>query len=103
MSRRTLMCLYHDHAIHDWDTNAPEGDFMPPITQGPERNPDLKLRSLYTTLLERMAELMESPLEEVVGRINEHIEATDHSLAWLSLSGKARLIQGLDLDYADEA
>ncbi|KAF2653879.1 hypothetical protein K491DRAFT_497864 [Lophiostoma macrostomum CBS 122681] len=102
-SETTLMCLYHDHGIHDWDTNVPEGEFMPPITEGPERNPDSKPRTLYTTLLERMADLMESPLDEVVSRINEDVETADHSLAWLSLSSKARLIQGLDLDYADEA
>ena len=97
------MCLYHDHAQHDWDTRREiAGDFMPPVTEGPARNPVTRQRSLYTTLLDRLAELVGCPLSEVVSRILDDVEMPDHSLAWLSLAGKERLIQGLDLEYVDE-
>lgn len=98
-----LLNFYHDHAIRDWDiSNWIEGDFKPPLTQGPERGPAMAQRSLFTTLLERLAELAECPLEEIRGRIEEDVEVSDHSLAWLDLKGKARLIQGSDLEYVDE-
>ncbi|KAF2793324.1 hypothetical protein K505DRAFT_277146 [Melanomma pulvis-pyrius CBS 109.77] len=101
-SETTLMCLYHDHTIHDWDTaNVDVGDFMPPVTQGPAQNPVTRRRSLYTTLLERLAELIDCPPSEVVSRIIHDIEVPDHSLAWLDLRGKERLVQGLDLEYVD--
>lgn len=91
-----LMCLYHEYAVHDWDTTQ-EGDFTPPITYGPEQSPDAKSQTLWTALLERMAVLVECPLQEVVDVITEDIVTPDHSLAWLSLAGKARLVKGLNL------
>jgi hypothetical protein len=91
-----MMCLYHEYATHDWETTL-EGDFAPPITQGPEQSPAAKAQSLWTALLERMADLVQCPLSEVVDVITEDIMAPDHSLAWLSLAGKARLVRGLDL------
>lgn len=97
------MCLYHDHALHDWNvTNATRGDFMPPVTEGPAQNPARKKRSLYTTLLERLAELVDCSLSEVVGRIINDVQAPGHSLAWLGLAGKERLVKGLDLEYVDD-
>lgn len=96
------MCLYHEYATNDWDTATIEGAFMPPVTQGPEQDPQTKPRTLFSTLLERMAELIQCPLQEVVGRIVEDVEVHDHSLAWLSLANKARLVQGLDVEYIDE-
>ena len=101
MIHSTLHNLYHAHGTHDWDTETEE-DLMPPITQGPQPNPEMKQRSLFTTLLERMAELIRCPLEEVVGSILEDTEIPDHSLAWLSLANKARLLKGLDLEYVDD-
>ncbi|CAO2650281.1 Nn.00g015730.m01.CDS01 [Neocucurbitaria sp. VM-36] len=99
-----LLNYYHDHGIHDWDwpcwgTGA--GEFEPPRTQGPRKEPGSRGRTLFTTLLERMAELIECPLEEVKVRIEQYTDAKDHSLAYLDLVGKARLLQGLDLDYVD--
>lgn len=74
---------------------------MPPITQGPEQDPKTRLRSLFTTLLERLAELRGCSLEEVAGSTKSAVEAPNHSLAWIDLAEKARLIQGLDLESAD--
>lgn len=91
------MCLYHEYAVRDWDT-AQEGDFTPPVTYGPEQSPGAKSPSLWTALLERMAALAECPLQEVVDVTTEDIAAPDHSLSWLSLAGKARLVRGLDLE-----
>ncbi|KAF2706812.1 hypothetical protein K504DRAFT_459230 [Pleomassaria siparia CBS 279.74] len=101
-SEATLMCLYHDHTIHDWDQNATPEDFMPPVTQGPSRDPNLVMRSLFTTLLDRLAELGDCKVSEIKGRIWEHVQIPDHSLAWLNLYGKERLVSGRDLDYLDD-
>jgi hypothetical protein len=97
-----FMLLYHEHAIQDWDTDVPDGDFMPPITEGPAKDPETKQRPLYTMLLEHMASLVPCPLGEVVSRIAEGTEDPTHSLAGLDMAGKARLLQGLDLVYIEE-
>lgn len=108
----TLLNLYHDHATHDWflesvmegvwqGDGADLAEVKPPVTQGPHRDPAKKERSLWTTLLERLADLASCPLEEVKGRIEDDVEPPDHSLAWLDLAGKARLMEGKDLDYID--
>lgn len=94
----TLLNFYHDHAIHDWFLESvPEGVgmCMPPMTQGPRKG--VKERSLWTTLLERMAELMECPLENVRGAIEEDAAPRNHGLAWLGLEGKEALMKGEDL------
>ncbi|KAL1607751.1 hypothetical protein SLS60_002687 [Paraconiothyrium brasiliense] len=97
----TLMNFYHDHALHDWFLESMmegvqvEGLGMPPVTQGPRRA--VKERSLWTTLLECMAELTECPLENVMGAIEEDAAAHNHSLAWLDLQGKETLMTGEDL------
>jgi hypothetical protein len=96
----TLLNLYHDHGIHDWDWpcwGSGKGEFEPPRTQGPQREQG-KERSLFTTLLERLAELMDCRLEDVRPRVEQHLAATTHSTAYLSLGGKARLLEGLDLE-----
>jgi len=93
------MCLYHDHALHDWDLSALGSDFKPPVTQGPALNPETVQPSLYTTLLVRLAKLVGCSLSEIVGRIVQDIAQPDHSLARLSLAGKERLVRGLDLEY----
>jgi hypothetical protein len=94
-----LLNFYHDHAIHDWFLESVmegvEGMGMPPVTQGPRTN--VKERSLWTTLLERVAELMECPLENVRGAIEEDATPHSHSLAWLDLHGKETLMKGEDL------
>ncbi|KAF2447448.1 hypothetical protein P171DRAFT_354920 [Karstenula rhodostoma CBS 690.94] len=95
----TLLNFYHDHAIHDWFLEAGlqgvEGIGMPPVTQGPRKG--VRERSLWTTLLERMAGLMACPLENVRGAIEEDAAPHDHDLAWLDLEGKASLMRGEDL------
>ena len=97
-----LLNLYHDHATHDWDVDAlGQGAIKPPVTQGPRRRPGGGERSLWTTLLERLSELVDCPLSEVRRRIEDGCEATDHSLANLSLYGKERLVKGLDMRYVD--
>jgi hypothetical protein len=94
----TLLNFYHNHGIHDWDWPCTgKGEFEPPRTQGPQREPG-KGRSLFTTLLERLAELMDCRLEDVRMRVEQHLAVTDHSTAYLSLAGKERLLKGLDVE-----
>jgi hypothetical protein len=97
----TLLNLYHDHATHDWVMeNAEQGEVKPPAIQGPQREPG-GARSLWTILLERLSELMECPLNEVRVKVVDGCDVEDHSLANLGLYGKARLVQGLDMEYVD--
>ncbi|KAF1840685.1 uncharacterized protein K460DRAFT_190917 [Cucurbitaria berberidis CBS 394.84] len=100
----TLLNCYHDHGTHDWDWPCwgdGVGEFEPPRTQGPHKEPGANGRSLFTTLLERLAELMGCPLEEVESKIEQNTDKKDHSLAYLDLMGKARLLGGLDLTFVD--
>lgn len=95
----TLLNFYHEHGTHDWEWpcwGVGKGEFEPPRTQGPQRED--KGRSLFTRLLERMAELEKCSLAEVRSRVEEKTDATDHDLAFLSLDGKAKVIQGLEVD-----
>lgn len=95
VSEATLLNLLHDHAIHDWFVESVmEGvnEFEPPITHGPKR--EFRTRSLWTTLLERIAQLTSCPLENVRGAIEEDTAPYDHDLAWLDLEGKATLMKG---------
>ncbi|KAF2472301.1 uncharacterized protein BDR25DRAFT_333651 [Lindgomyces ingoldianus] len=71
--------------------------FMPPVTQGPMR--EKRLSSLFTSLLERLAELKDWKLETVVGNIEWEVVDEEHDLSWLDLEGKARLVGGMDLEY----
>lgn len=96
----TLLNFYHDHGTHDWEWPCwgdGVGEFEPPRTQGPQRDVGSKGRSLFTTMLKRMAELVECPLQEVRARVEEETAGREHALAFLSLDGKARLIRGLDV------
>ncbi|KAF2018858.1 hypothetical protein BU24DRAFT_405604 [Aaosphaeria arxii CBS 175.79] len=98
-SETALMVFYHEHTIHDWDLDTvAQGEFMPPVTQGPFKKPGTRPRSLYTTLLERMAELTKCPLSDVVDNTLDEVENPNHDLAWIDLYDKARLIAGLDLE-----
>jgi hypothetical protein len=97
----TLLNFYHDHGTHDWEWpcwGSGAGEFEPPRTHGPHRGVGSKGRSLFTSVLERLAELEKSRLDEVRSRIEEKTDARDHGLAFLSLDGKARLIQGMNVD-----
>jgi hypothetical protein len=49
-------------------------------------------------VLERLAELEKSRLDEVRSRVEERTDAKDHRLAFLSLNGKERLVQGMNVD-----
>jgi hypothetical protein len=96
----TLMNCYHDHGTHDWEWpcwGGGKGEFEPPRTQGPHREPDSN-KSLFTALLERLAELTKYPVEDVRAKLELDVQDTRHPLAWLDLTGKARLLQGLDLE-----
>ncbi|OAK94355.1 hypothetical protein IQ06DRAFT_330071 [Phaeosphaeriaceae sp. SRC1lsM3a] len=97
----TLMNHYLDHGTHDWSHPCwgdEMGEFQPPRTQGPQREEGMKPKTLFTTLLERMAELEGCELEDVRGRVEVRIDTHDHALAYLRLDGKERLLQGLDLE-----
>jgi hypothetical protein len=97
----TLLNFYHDHGTHDWEWPCwgdGTGEFEPPRTHGPHRKAESKAQSLFTTMLERMAELEKCPLGEVRTRTEVRTDVKDHTLAFLSLEGKARLAQGLDME-----
>jgi hypothetical protein len=96
----TLLNFYHDHGTHDWDWPCwgnGVGEFEPPRTQGPYREAGSQGRSLFTSVLERLAELEKSRLDEVRSRVEERTDARDHGLAFLSLNGKERLVQGMNV------
>ncbi|RYN40511.1 hypothetical protein AA0114_g11017 [Alternaria tenuissima] len=91
-----LLNFYVDHGTHDWAWpcwGGGKGEFEPPRAHGPQREPG-KGRSLFTTLLERLAECMGCGLGDVRTRVERELETRDHSLAYLSLAGKARLLEG---------
>lgn len=93
-----LLNLYHDHAMNDWfveDAMQGVNEIQPPITHGPRR--EFRARSLWTTLLERIAELTDCPVENVRGAVEEEAASYDHVLAWLDLEGKAMLMKGEDV------
>jgi hypothetical protein len=97
----TLLNFYHDHGTHDWEWPCwgdGVGEFEPPRTQGPARETDSLGKSLWTGMLERMAELEVCSLAEVRSRVEERTDARYHGLAYLSLAGKARLVKGEDVE-----
>lgn len=104
IAETTLLNCYHDHGVHDWEWpcwGSGKGEFEPPRTQGPQQAPG-KGTSLYTTLLERMAELMACPLAAVQPTLDQDLDRKDHSLAFLCLGDKARLLEGRDVRYFDD-
>ncbi|KAI4678358.1 hypothetical protein J4E81_010725 [Alternaria sp. BMP 2799] len=99
----TLLNFYHDHGTHDWDWpcwGTAKGEFEPPRTQGPQRE-EGSGRSLFTTMLERLAECMACELGDVRPRVERQLESVEHELAYLSLAGKARLLEGRDVEDVD--
>ncbi|KAI4610536.1 uncharacterized protein J4E87_010790 [Alternaria ethzedia] len=98
-----LLNFYHDHGTHDWDWpcwGTAKGEFEPPRTQGPQRE-EGSGRSLFTTMLERLAECMGCELGDVRPRVERQLESAEHELAYLSLAGKARLLEGRDVEDVD--
>lgn len=96
--------FYHEHGIHDWEWpgwGEGKGEFNPPRTQGPKKRPEDIGRSLFTTLLERLAECEGTSLDEVRERIEVKTNNPDHALAYLDLYGKARLMEGRNWDWAE--
>lgn len=101
----SLLNCYHDHGTHDWEWpcwGCGKGEFEPPRTQGPHRDPGEGDQSLFTTLLKRLAELMGCSSDEVRSKLEDNLDVVDHPLAYLDLNGKARLLQGLELDLDDD-
>jgi hypothetical protein len=98
----TLLNFYHEHGTHDWVWPTVGGngvaEFEPPRTQGPQREARGKERSLFTSMLERMAEMEKCGLEEVRGRVEERTDMRDHHLAHLSLGVKERIVGGWDAE-----
>jgi hypothetical protein len=93
----TFLNFYHDHGTHDWEWpgwGEGKGEFNPPRTQGPKKPDGSMGRSLFTTLLERLAECSKCSLDEVRLRIEEEANDPEHPLSELSLKGKARLMSG---------
>ncbi|KAH6615108.1 hypothetical protein C7974DRAFT_59447 [Boeremia exigua] len=101
----TFLNFYLDHGTHDWDWpgwGEGDGEFNPPRTQGPKKQPGSMGRTLFTTLLERLAECSNTTVDEVRGRIEDQTTDPDHPLSHLNLHGKARLMQGRNWDWAEE-
>lgn len=101
----TFLNFYHDHGTHDWEWpgwGEGKGEFNPPRTQGPKKPDGSKGRSLFTTLLERLAECTKCSLDEVRLRVEEEANDPDHPLSRLNLYGKARLMSGRNWAWADE-
>lgn len=101
----TLLNFYHDHGTHDWEWpgwGEGKGEFNPPRTQGPKKPEGSVGRSLFTALLERLAECSKCSLDEVRLRTEEEANDPDHVLSRLSLYGKARLMSGRNLAWAEE-
>ncbi|USP74569.1 uncharacterized protein yc1106_01843 [Curvularia clavata] len=98
-SETTLLNFYHEHGTHDWEwpQEHGKGEFEPPRTQGPRRNESEMERSLFTVLLEHLAELMQCELRDVRARVEQDLESAHHPLAYLSLGGKERLLEGKNL------
>ena len=99
-----LLNFYVDHGTLDWDWpcwgKQAKGEFEPPRVHGPQRELGRE-RSLFTTLLERLAECVGCGLEDVRSRVERELETPDHSLAYLSLAGKARLLEGRNVEDGD--
>lgn len=101
----TFLNFYHDHGTHDWEWpgwGEGKGEFNPPRTQGPKKQSGSMGRSLFTTLLERLAECVKCSLDEVRTKIEEQTNDPDHPLSYLNLYGKARLMEGRNWDWAEE-
>ncbi|KAH8731254.1 hypothetical protein GQ44DRAFT_672358 [Phaeosphaeriaceae sp. PMI808] len=96
----TLLNVYHEHGTHDWSwpSGGPVPEFEPPRTQGPHLEESNKGGSLFTAMLERMAELEGCPVGEVKSRVEGCTDERNHNLAFLSLGAKAKLVRGLDIN-----
>lgn len=101
----TFLNFYLDHGTHDWSWpgwGEGKGEFNPPRTQGPKRRPESLGRSLFTTMLETLAECSKVSLEEIRGKVEEQTMDPDHPLSYLNLHGKARLMEGGNWDWTEE-
>lgn len=101
-SEATLLNFYHDYGVHDWEWPQEDGkgEFEPPRTQGPQRNEADKEESLFTELLKHLAELMQCEFINVKARVEQDLERADHPLAYLSLGGKKKLLEGKNVEFA---
>ena len=101
----SFLNFYVDHGTHDWEWpgwGEEEGEFNPPRVQGPGKKPGSGERSLFTTLLERLAERAQTSLDDVRARIEEQTSDPEHDLAWVNLHGKARLMAGRNWGWTEE-
>lgn len=101
----TFLNFYLDHGTHDWiwpGWGEGKGEFNPPKVQGPKKRPGSEERSLFTTMLETLADCLKVSLDEVRGRIEEQTNNPDHPLSYLNLYGKARLMEGRNWDWAED-
>lgn len=101
----TFLNFYLDHGIHDWEWpgwGEGKGEFNPPRTQGPKKQPGSQGRSLFTTLLEKLAECTKCSLDEVRGITEVQTNNPEHPLSYLGLHGKARLMEGRNWDWTEE-
>ena len=102
----TLLNFYHDHGTHDWEWpgwGEGRGEFNPPRTHGPKKEPGSQCECHFTTLLESLAERTECSIGEIRTRIEEQTNEPDHPLAYLNLFGKAQLMECQNWTWAKEA
>jgi hypothetical protein len=101
----TFLNFYHDHGTHDWGWpgwGEGKGEFNPPRTQGPKKPDGSMGRSLFTTLLERLADCSNCSLDEVRLKTEEEANDPEHPLSELTLYGKARLMSGQNWAWTEE-
>ncbi|PSN72694.1 hypothetical protein BS50DRAFT_165500 [Corynespora cassiicola Philippines] len=98
-----LLNFYYEHAVNArWREGEGEqevwpGGFEPPVVRGAEKGPGMRGRSLYTTLLERLADVTGLGLEEVRSGVLEELEHPGNPLAWITNEERALLVQRKDV------
>lgn len=98
----TLLNFYHDHGTHDWEWpgwGEGRGEFNPPRTHGPKKEPGSQRECHFTTLLKSLAESMKCSVDEIRTKIEEQTNEPDHPLSYLNLFGKAQLMEGRNWNW----
>ncbi len=95
-----LLNFYHNQNIDVWhrvDREDGNRELQLSKVQGPHQEPGTQSTSFFATMIERMAELADCPLEDVRSRVEQQTDEEGHLLAYLDMKGKARLFQEFDL------
>lgn len=105
-AEKDLLNIYHETSLLyeiPGRTDVPRTDTsFWPQTQGPKTNPDTPQRTLWTTLVESIADKGGIPLDFVEDTIIDRTNLPDHVLANLSLYEKERLVAGKNVSEEKE-